>query len=175
VLVEAAGNAGFEIIGVENDNGYLLPTITPMQRGLGRAFQLEVKLREDVPVGAWHAELWLKTNDANTPKIRVPIIVEIEGTLTATPGEVAFGQIRAGSKTERKVVIRSTTPFKVVKIEGGDEEVQVTGGDEEEKTVQVLKVTFAPGTTGDWNRKIKVATSLANETVEFSLQASVGK
>jgi len=135
-----------------------------------------VKLREDVPVGAWHAELWLKTNDATTPRIRIPLVVEVEGTLTATPSEVALGQVKAGNKVERKVVIRSATPFKVTKIEGADEELQVTGGDEEEKNVQVLKVTYlANAKTTDLKRTIKVTTSLGGESVEFTLQGNIAQ
>lgn len=168
-------NTGFQVTGVDNDNGYILPTLTPIQGG-GQGYQLEVKLRDDVPVGAWHAELWLKTNDAATPKIRVPLVVEIEGTLTATPNDVALGQIKAGSKTERKVVIRSASPFKVTKIEGTDDDLQVSGGDEEEKTVQVLKVVYnANGKASDLKRQIKVTTSLAGESVEFTLQGSVAQ
>lgn len=173
-LTVRAYNAGFQVTGVDNDNGYILPTVTTVQTGAGQAYQLDVKLREDVPVGAWHAELWLKTNDATTPRIRVPLVVEIEGTLTATPSEVALGQVKAGNKVERKVVIRSTTPFKVTKIEGTDEDVQVSGGNEEEKNVQVLKVTCnANAKASDLKRTIKVNTSLAGESVEFTLQGTV--
>jgi hypothetical protein len=175
VVVEYHGVSGWQIVGLENENGYLLPQLTKLDRPAATAaYLLEVKLRDDIPVGAWHADIWLKTNDASTPRIRVPLVVEVEGNLTATPQEVVLGQLKPGATSEKRIVIRGSTPFKVTKIEGEDPQLKVVGGTEA-KTVQVLKVTFIAGQQpAEVTRKVRVLTDLGGEeAVDFTVQAFV--
>jgi hypothetical protein len=176
VTVEYHGGSNWQITGVENDNGYLHPEVQELSRATGLvAYRLTVKLREDTPAGIWHADIWLKTNDASLPRVRVPLVVEIEGNLTATPAEVVLGQLKAGTRAERKVVIRGTQPFRITGIEGTDDRLQVTGQSSEAKAVQVLKVVAAAG--GDAQelvRKVRVKTDLPEDnTVEFTVQGQL--
>ena len=176
VLVEYFGGGNWEILGVENDNGYLLPELRKLERPSGqKAYQLEVKLRDDIPVGFWHAELFLKTNDASAPRIRVPLVVEVEGQLTATPGTVAFGSCKPGTTAEKRVVIRGKEAFRIVRLEGCDDQVRVSGIGEEAKSVHVLTVTLAPSSaSGEFVRRIRVITDLGKgENVDFLVQAVI--
>jgi hypothetical protein len=176
VTIEYRGPAGWEIQGVENDNAYLLPQLQEIGRGPGvLTYQLTVKLRPDIPVGAWHADVWLKTNDPHTPRIRVPLTVEIEGAITPTPSELVFGRVPAGGRMERRVVLRSMAPFKITQIDGADALFQVEGKSDEAKTVHVLTVTFTAGSSpGEVTRRFRVHTDLPDEgPVEFSAQAQV--
>ena len=115
--------------------------------------------------------IWLKTTDPSAPRIRVPLVFEIESTLTATPGDVQLGQVRAGTQAERKVVIRGASPFKITKLEGEDEQFKVTGVSDEAKPVHVLKVTFtANADHGEIRRKFRIQTDLPDgETLEGTI------
>jgi hypothetical protein len=126
-------------------------------------------------VGAWHADVWLRTNDAATPRIRIPLTVEIEGTVTVTPGDVALGRVKAGGHAERKVVIRGAVPFKIRQIEGVDDHLHVTGGSDEAKPFHILRVDFQAGPdAGELSRQIRVVTDLPEDGVaEFRVQALV--
>lgn len=176
VTIEHRGASNWQITGVDNENGYIKPELQELSRSPSAVvYQLTAELRADTPVGAWHADLWLKTTDASTPRLRIPLTVEIEGSLTATPVEVVMGRVKIGSQTQRKVVIRGAEPFRVTKIEGADEKIQVTAASSESKNVHVLTVTLQAGDKADEvTKRFKVITDLAAEgTVEFSLQAQI--
>ena len=176
VSIEYQGAANWKITDIENENGYLLPQVEEVSRLTGHVvYQLSVKLRDDLPVGAWHADVWLKTNDPSTPRIRVPLVVEVESNLTVTPAEVVMGTVKAGSQAERKVVIRGTSPFKITGIEGENQLFQVSGRSDEAKSVHVLKITLAAGQVPqECIQRFKVQTNLPLENeVEFAVQAQV--
>jgi hypothetical protein len=178
VRIEYHGGTQWHITGIENDNGYLQPQLQEASRGPGHVtYQLNVKLRDDTPIGCWHSEVLLKTSDASTPRIRVPLTVEIEGALGVTPSEVVFGRIKPGARAERRVVIRGSTPFKIVRLEGADETIQVNYKADESRPVQVLTVVCQAGDIPlELTRKLRVITDLPAEdgTVEFTVQAQVG-
>lgn len=176
VSIEYHGTANWKITDIENENGYLQPQLDEISRLTGHVvYQLAVKLRDDLPVGAWHADIWLKTNDPATPRIRIPLIVEVESNLTVTPAEVPMGTVKAGSQAERKVVIRGTAPFKITGIEGVNNRFQVSGKSDEAKAVHVLKITFTAGPEPqECVQHFKVQTNLPQESdVEFVVQAQV--
>jgi hypothetical protein len=105
----------------------------------------------------------------------VPLIVEVDSNVTVTPAEVAMGAVKVGVQTERKVVIRGTTPFKITAIDGGSGPFQVSGQLDEAKPVHVLKVTFTAGQEPkDCLQRFKVLTDLPSDSeVEFAVQAQV--
>jgi Protein of unknown function (DUF1573) len=176
VTIEYHGTRAWQITGIENENGYLQPEVKELSRGPGHAvYQLKVQLREDTPVGAWYADVWLSTNDPATPRFRVPLVVEVEGPLTATPRDVVIGRVKPGSRTERKVVIRGSQAFRIASVDGGDDSVQIQAGSDEKRTVHVLTVAFQAGPqAGDITRRLRVVTDLPDEqAVEFSVQAQV--
>jgi hypothetical protein len=174
ILYHGVGN--WQINAIENDNGYLKPELQQLSTGPGQAaYQLTVTLRPDIPAGAWHSDLWLKTTDVVTPRIRVPMVVEVESPLSATPGDVQLGAVKPGGQAERKVVIRGTTPFKITKIEGEDGLFQIGGRTEEAKAVHVLKVSLHAGAAGELARTFRLHTNLGDgETLQFSAHAVVG-
>ncbi len=171
-VIRYYGGAGWQITGIENDNGYVLPELQPLKASGHIAYQLSVKLRGDTPAGAWHSDLWLKTTDATTPRIRVPLTVRIDGALTATPAEVSLGRIKSGSRGERKVVIRGSAPFKIVQIEGEAKGLQISGQTDESKAVHVLSVAFTAGADAvELSQRFRVVTDLPSDNVvEFTVE-----
>lgn len=162
---------GWQITGVANDNGYLLPALTLVGRN-PPSYKLQVKIREDAPAGSWHAEVYLLTNDPTSPRIRVPITVEILPALTASPATLNLGQIAKGSAVERRITVRGGgQPFRILKVEGGDAQVTIADWPTEAKPVHVLKITMRPDVEGEINRKVKIITDLANDsTVEVAIR-----
>jgi hypothetical protein len=174
--IQYHGSPDWKILSVENENAYLKPELLKIGgEGTQPTYQLSVGLRSDIPAGAWHADLWLKTTDPITPRIRVPLVVEVEGNLTATPGEVQLGQVKVGTLSERKVVIRGAGPFKITKIDGLDDQLKVTGQSDEAKAVHVLKVAFtASADPSEIRRKFRIHTDLAEgEALEVGAAAVI--
>jgi hypothetical protein len=176
VAIEYHGPLAWSLTAIENSNGYLKPQVDEVSRLSGQVtYQLTVQLREDLPVGDWHAEVWLRTNDPATPRIRVPLVVYVESALTVTPAEVAVGAVKPGTQSDRKVVVRSAQPFKILAVEGADDRVQVSGQTADSKPVHVLKVTVTAGAQPEeLLRKLKIKTDLAQEgEAEFTVQAQI--
>jgi hypothetical protein len=108
------------------------------------------------------------------PRIRVPETVEVESPLTVNPSTVSLGQVKAGTESDRKVIIRGLRPFRITGISGTDGQLQVKTTSNESKAVHVLTVTLSPREAGDLRRNIRVQTDLANANdIEIHAQAEV--
>jgi len=138
------------------------------------SYQIEAKIRSDTPAGKWYTDIWLNTNNPSMPKLRVPLTVEVEASLSVSPKAVALGEIKAGGETDRKVILRSANPFRITSISGTDNILQVREGKAESKNVHVLTVTLRPSAVGQLERTIRVQTDLKNGgDIEFQAQANV--
>lgn len=175
MLIEnRSGNSGWVISQVLNENGYLQPKLEEVSREFGLVrYRLTVKLREDTPAGAWHADLWLVTNDAASPRLRVPLLVEVQRSLTVTPTLVAFGNVSSGKSVERKVTLRGAKPFKITAIDGAGSDVEVKGQTDEARVVHILTIKFTSGgESGEWQKRLKIKTDHPEEAdLEIKLQA----
>ena len=160
---------------IVRDSNYILVNAKEIRREGGQVtYELSASIRNDCPVGKWYSDIWLKTNNASMPKIRVPLNVEIDPSLTVSPSKLALGQVNAGAEMERKVIVRGPQPFKITKVQGTDDQISVTGEGKESKAVHVLTVKFKPSKVGDLNRKIKLTTDLKEEgEIEFEAVAQV--
>ena len=73
VTVTFLGNGQWQITGVQCDSNYVKPVVQELRRGNGDvAYQVSAQLRTDAPVGKWFTDIWLKTNNQATPRVRVP-------------------------------------------------------------------------------------------------------
>jgi hypothetical protein len=176
VTVTSLGNAGWQIVGVERESNYVLPTLTETKRQGGEvSYQVTAKIRADAPVGKWFTDVWLKTNNPAMPRVRVPLTVEIESALSVSPGTVVLGQLKAGGEAERRVIVRGVKPFKITAVEGGDAELVVKDTTSDSRPVHVLTVKLKPSKAGEFNRTLKVITDLADDKeIEFQAKAQVG-
>jgi hypothetical protein len=170
------GQANWTITGLANDNGYIQPKLEEVSRHFGTTtYKLTVRLRDDLPLGSWHADLWLNTSDATSPRIRVPLTVEVQGALTAAPQSLDLGKVAKGGQLEKKVVLRGAEPFKITKIEGLEgSNIEVTGQSEEAKDVQVLRIRYQAGKdSGEFTKKLRFVTDLKKDNaVDVTLRGS---
>lgn len=175
VTLEHRSMSGWTITGVENENAYLQPKFDRLPNN-PNGYKLSVRLREDTPAGYWHASISLVTNDPTTPRIRIPLSVEVQGLLAVTPQTLNLGRLHS-DKVERKVVVRGAKPFKITGIEGTDDTVAVVKLGDEAKLAHVLKVTYSgkAATAGELLKKLKITTDLDNSSIELPVQGEVEK
>ena len=174
-MVVAFLGAQTQITDLKSESNYVQPTIKQVKKPSGdTAYEVTAKLRGDTPAGKWYTDLWLTTNNPSMPRLRVPVTVEVESPLTVNPSTVSLGQIKAGTESDRKVIIRGLRPFRITGISGTDGELQVRTTSNESKAVHVLTVTLSPREPGDLARIIRVQTDLQNGgDIEFHAQAEV--
>jgi hypothetical protein len=164
-----------QIADAKSDSNYVAPSFKEIRRDSGEvAYQITAKIRPDTPVGKWYSDVWLKTNNPSMPRVRVPLTIEVESSLTVSPGSVVLGQVKAGTPSDRKVILRGAQPFKIKSIEGTDDQVRVKETSTEAKAMHVLNVTVNPTAAGQFSRTIRVHTDLESSgEIEFETQAQV--
>ncbi len=169
------GGGAIEITELKSESNYVQPTVTKIPRSSGETvFEISAKLRDDTPAGKWYTDLWLKTNHPAMPKLRVPVTVEVEAALSVSPSTISLGQVKAGVESDHHVMIRGVRPFRIVGIEGADNQLRVRPTNNESKLAHVLTVTLNPRDLGELTRKIRVQTDLkTNGDIEFNAHAKV--
>lgn len=169
------GDAQTKILEAKCDSNFIQAAFKEQRRGSGEVvYEISAKLRGDTPAGKWFADIWLKTNNSSLTRLRVPLTVEVEAALSANPNTVSLGKIKAGTETDRKVILRAVKAFRIIGVAGADNEMSVRETSSESKTVHVLTLTLRPNDAGALNRTIRVLTDLKEGgEIEITAHADV--
>ena len=109
-----------------------------------------------------------------TPPNATPPNTTPPGAAIKTTPNIALGDVKAGIDSERKVILRSTQPFRITSIQSADREILVQPVSSDSKTVHVLTVTIHANQPGQLIRMIRVRTDMDNQKeVEFNAQAKI--
>lgn len=169
-------SGGTQLVSVAAESNYVQLTAKGMQgNGYENTYAVTATLRPDTPVGKWYTDVWLNTNSATSPRIRVPLTVDVEPALNLSPATAAFGSVPMGGEAERRVILRGPQPFHIKEFKGADEVVNVTAADANEaRPVHVLTIKVKPGSAGDLTRTVTIVTDLGGDnTAELHVKATV--
>ena len=163
------------ITGVKTESNFIVPEVKEVNRQNNLiSYQLTASLRADTPAGKLFSDIWLQTNAPTLTSIRVPVTVEVESALTVSPEAVVIGDVSAKSETERRIVVRGAKPFKIVRFEGTNDQIEVTEAQTDEKKVHILSVKVKPQNPGTFSSKIRVITDMEGDNqVEFQVSGQV--
>jgi len=146
-----------------SESGYVqLAFKEPKQSQFGTTYELTAKMRSDIPVGKWYTDVWVKT-DAG--RFRIPLTVEVEPSLSITPGVVQFDRTKVGEPAKKAIVVKGAEPFRILGVKGGDgtfDAVETSSGDQP-KATHLIMVTFKPGKEGDYAKALELVTDLKDE------------
>jgi hypothetical protein len=154
--------------------------VRPACKELGRTasevvYELSATLRPDTPVGRWYTDVWLKTNLASLPQVRVPLTVEVESPLSVSPESVNLGTLKLNESSERRIILRGVKPFKVTRFDGTDAHLTARASTTGAREVHVLTVQLKGARPGDLARTLRVHTDLggADTSIDFRVHARV--
>ncbi len=175
VLLTFYGSPDIQVTEAKCESNYVLSSLKEVRRQDSEvAYQLTAQLRSDAPVGKWYTDIWLKTNTAAMPPIRVPLTVEIESSLSVSPDPVAMGPVKIQGESERRVIVRGVQPFKITNVAGTDADLIVRDNTPESKAVHVLTLKLKGSRPGDVNRTLRVHTDLPGDNkIDFQVSAVV--
>ena len=128
-------------------------------------YEITVKIRNDIPAGKWFSDLWLTTNLPGAGRVRVPVAIDVEPSVSATPGRVVLGAVPPGQKVERKVIVKAAKPFKIRAITGADNGLAAQADGDESKPLHVVTLTYASEQNASVGWQLKVKTDLAGDIV----------
>ncbi len=169
------GSNSTKVTDIRGESNYMKPSFTEVKReGYEVVYRVSVTMSDKTPVGKWYSDIWVKTDNGSMAQIRVPMTVEVESSLHLSPESVAIGQLKAGTESERRVILRGVKPFKITDFSGVDDEISIRDSATESKSVHVLSVKVKPGKAGDFARTVKVKTDLDSEsTIDLQVNATV--
>lgn len=175
VQIKRPGKPEWRIVGVaERAKSSLSVKVEEKTEGKERSYQVVVALKEKLPAGAFKEEVVLKTNDAAEATLSFPVLANVEGALTVTPGLLELDGLTVGKETTRKIVVRGKSPFRITKAEGLGEGVKIDLP-ERSATVHILDVRVTPGRAGVFHREITIASDLGGETAQLVLDGKAEK
>ena len=162
------------LISVQAESNYLQLEAKNVRHSAAElAYEITATLRPDTPAGKWFTDIWLNTNNPSEPRIRLPVAVDVAPALQFSAPVLAFGAIKPGEKTEKRIILRGPQPFRITSITGTDESVTATAEDAA-KPVHIIVVGVKPASPGDFARTLKIATDLsADAAAELPVTASV--
>jgi hypothetical protein len=121
-------------------------------------YEVTATLDPECPAGNWTADVFLKTSNSAVASLRIPVTVNVAAAVAVSPEAVQFGDLALGNATERRVVIQSGTPFKILQVKGADEQLDVKVESQEAKPVHVITLSANPKLIGGFARKVEIVT-----------------
>ncbi len=136
-------------------------------------YRITVKLAKDAPAGALKEEIYLKTNDPDSPL--VPIVVEatVQAPVVVTPSALTLAGIKVGDALTRRVVVRGTKKFKITGIDGLTKESGLKLGNElatDEAMSHTVTLQIQPDKAGDFKREVKIHTTLQDAPLVVTIE-----
>jgi uncharacterized protein DUF1573 len=175
VNITFLGSGQWRIAEAACDSNYVQTQVQELRRDANEvAYQVTAHIRPDTPVGKWYTDVWLKTNNVSTPRVRIPLTVEVESALNVSPAVANLGQVKTGGQAERKVIVRGVKPFRITGVRGEDAQLSVKDSTADSKPVHVLTVRLKGERAGELNRTLHILTDLKDESeVEFQAIARI--
>src|SRR6185312_1146455 len=121
-------------------------------------YDITATLDKDCPAGNWTADVFLKTSNAAVEKLRIPVTVNVTSPVAASPEVVQFGNVAIGNAAEKKVTLQSRTPFKILAVKGGDDQLGIIIESKDAKAVHVIKLSANPKLQGGFVRNVEITT-----------------
>lgn len=121
-------------------------------------YEITATLDKDCPAGNWTADINLKTSNSAVASLRIPVTVNVTAALAVSPESVQFGQVTLGDATEKRVVVQSGTPFKILEVKGGDDQLGIKVESKDAKPVHVITLSANPKLQGGFTRKLEIVT-----------------
>jgi len=121
-------------------------------------YEVTATLDKDCPAGNWTADVFLKTSNPAVASLRVPVTVNVTAALAVSPESVQFGPVTLGGATQKRVVVQSGTPFKILEIKGADDQLGAKVESKDAKPVHVITLSASPKLQGGFTRKLEIVT-----------------
>lgn len=144
------------------------------RQGSTVTYEVTATIDKECPAGNWCADVYLRTSNAAVTQLRIPVTVNVVAPVAASPDVVRFGDLKLGSPAEQRVIVQGVAPFKIVRVNGTDEQVAVRVESAEAKPVHVLTLSLSPKLLGGFARNVEIQTdSQEQPTVVVPVTAKV--
>jgi hypothetical protein len=159
VQVTILGAGQWHVTHATCESNYVRPQVKELRRSqLDVMYEVTATIRADVPVGKWYTDVWVHTNHPSLPKIRIPLHVEVQRALTASPAVLQPAPLQVGQKTPQRLLVRGDRPFRIRAVKGMEGVVRVEPLSDEARVTQVVQLTIEPVQAGPLQGKLIIET-----------------
>jgi len=165
----------WKVLGAKSDSDYVQPRLGLIRQAAGEsAYQVTAQLRPDLPAGSWYTTIKVTTDNPAVSQLTIPLTVDVGPSLSVSPKMTILGRIKQGTETERKIIVRSDQPFRILEVKGTDKQVRVVDDTPGSAPVHRLVLTLRPNTPGPLTRTIQILTDLKGDNrADFQATAEV--
>ena len=158
--VSFLSDPNWQITEAKSTGGYVKAEVKQDTRAGGLVtYEVTAILDKDCPAGNWVSDINLKTSNPAVPKLRIPVTVNvIAPAVAASPNAVSFGNVALGTTPEKKVTLQSGAPFKILKVNGVDEQLKVVIEKNDSSPVHTIVLAANPKEMGGFTRKVEIVT-----------------
>ena len=121
-------------------------------------YEITATLDKDCPAGNWVSDIYLKSSNPAVAKIRIPVTVNVVSSVAASPNAVSFGDVKIGSTPEKKITLKAGAPFKILKVNGVDEQLKVVIEKNDASPVHTVILAANPKEMGGFTRRLEIVT-----------------
>jgi hypothetical protein len=121
-------------------------------------YEVTAYLDPACPAGNWCSDIYLKTSNPAVAQLRVPVTVNVVAPVAVSPESVRFGDLALGNPAEQRLIMQATAPFKIVRVNGTDEQIAVQVDTAESKPIHVLTLSVSPKLIGMFARNVEILT-----------------
>jgi len=132
--MEYAGRDDWALTDIESTNPGISAKADLAERGNGHVvYDITVTLRENMRSGYVHGMIRFTTNDPNpeSSSVALPVQGYIAAPLVAKPSPFTLGFVKPGETVTKNLVLRSATPFKIMKATSADKRFRLALTDTE--------------------------------------------
>ncbi|HEY8505114.1 MAG TPA: DUF1573 domain-containing protein [Gemmataceae bacterium] len=161
VEVQYTGNqGGWRLVGVVDNGAPFDVRVQQLARQPGRiAYRVFVTLKAGAEAGPLNQEVVLKTNDPVGSLVRIHASGVVQAPLAVRPDVLKFDAVPVGGSDRQNVLVRGSRPFRIVKVEGAGDGIEVTLPPNATE-VQIVTVEFKPTRAGAVRRQLRFVTDI---------------
>ncbi|HEY2158772.1 MAG TPA: DUF1573 domain-containing protein [Isosphaeraceae bacterium] len=166
LTIDRIGQPEWRVVKMVSASKVLGAALAETQRANGMvSYRLDVSIKPGVPAGTVRDEIELLTNDPESRSFPVLVTAEVKGDLSASPSVLALGAPTSSEPVQGRFIVRSSKPFKVVKIEGAGDGFTASADDGVAKPIHVVTVAYRTdaGKPAGPARTFKIVTDLPGE------------
>jgi Protein of unknown function (DUF1573) len=136
-------------------------------------YKVSVSLKPDAPAGILKGEMFLKTNDKDSPLLPVLVEGNVQAALTVSP-KVVRVTTQVNEERTGNVAVRGNKAFRVLSVEGLGEGITLANA-LPETAAETQRLTFRvkKSEAGDFRRKVQIVTDLQKAPVTVIVEGSV--
>ncbi|QDU61855.1 hypothetical protein Pan216_27200 [Planctomycetes bacterium Pan216] len=164
--IDYRGNADWKIERLDYGSPSLQADVEELSRDADHVrYRLNVLLKDSAPAGPLEDRIQLYTNDPANEKVTVVVNAVVEPSVAVLPETLKFGKLVSGKKVTKNLVIKSSSPFRILRVDNTKGHFKIRSAPTAKKTQLVVVTLDVPSDTSDVTDHLEFVTDLSDEQV----------